>query len=118
MSSMATVAGYKAVLLAAAALPKMFPMLMTAAGLGTQVGVLLPFSRKHESEADHMGLIFMAMAGYDPRVSVVFWERMMANSEGAMPEFLSTHPHPENRIKYLESKMDKAMAYYNASQAQ
>ena len=72
---------------------------MAAYGLGTQVGVLLPYSRLQESEADHLGLIFMAMAGYDPRKAVDFWQRMEAKSQGgAPPEFLSTHPAHQTRI--------------------
>ncbi|MFC0877625.1 M48 family metallopeptidase [Saccharicrinis sp. FJH2] len=90
---------------------------MLAFGVGSQVGMMLPYSRLHEKEADEMGLYLMAMAGYDPRESITFWQRMMANSATTTPEFLSTHPSPDNRIKYLESKMDKAMEYYNASKA-
>jgi predicted Zn-dependent protease len=85
---------------------------MTAFGLGSQVGVLLPFSRTQESEADHLGLIFMAMAGYDPNQSVAFWKRMAADSKGAPPEFLSTHPSDETRIKQIESLIPEAMKYY------
>ncbi|UCE46256.1 MAG: M48 family metallopeptidase, partial [Phycisphaerales bacterium] len=71
-------------------------------GVGTQVGVLLPYSRVHESEADHLGLIFMAMAGYDPEEAPAFWERMAAQEKGGRPpEFLSTHPAPETRIQDL-----------------
>ncbi len=87
-------------------------LFMTAFGLGSQIGVLLPFSRTQESEADHLGLIFMAMAGYDPQQSVAFWKRMAANSQGAPPEFLSTHPSDETRIKNLESLIPEAMKYY------
>lgn len=83
-----------------------------AYGLGTQVGVALPFSRKHELEADEMGLIFMAMAGYDPREAVAFWKRMSAKGGAAMPEFLSTHPVDTRRIAELEKLMPKAMKYY------
>ncbi len=89
-------------------------LFMTAYGLGSQVGVLLPFSRKHESEADELGLIFMAMAGYDPREAPQFWTRMSANAGGgAPPEFLSTHPSHETRIKNLNKWMDKALKYYD-----
>lgn len=87
-------------------------LFMTAFGLGSQIGVLLPFSRTQESEADHLGLIFMAMAGYDPQQSVAFWKRMAADSKGAPPEFLSTHPSDETRIKNLESLIPDAMKYY------
>ncbi|MDR1860540.1 MAG: M48 family metallopeptidase [Bacteroidales bacterium] len=86
----------------------------TAYGLGTQVGVLLPFSRKHESEADHLGLIFMAMAGYDPHVAVSFWQRMASASSGSTSELLSTHPSDNRRIADLEKEMDEAMKYYKA----
>ncbi|MEJ2003754.1 MAG: M48 family metallopeptidase, partial [Cyclobacteriaceae bacterium] len=79
-------------------------------GIGTQLG-MLSFSRTHESEADEIGLIFMAMAGYDPREAPEFWKRM-DNGEARPPEFLSTHPHPETRIKDLESKIPAAMEYY------
>ena len=82
-------------------------------GLGTEVGIMLPFSRTHESEADKLGLIFMAMAGYDPHEAPVFWERMAANSSGGEPpEFLSTHPSHQTRIQDLNSWMPEAMKYY------
>lgn len=87
---------------------------MTAFGLGSQVGVLLPYSREHESEADRLGLIFMAKAGYDPREAPKFWERMQSHDKGgpAPPEFMSTHPHPDTRIKKLNSYMDEAVKIY------
>lgn len=82
-------------------------------GVGTQVGVLLPFSRTQESEADHLGLVFMAMAGYDPSQAVSFWQRMSANKGGsAPPEFLSTHPSDETRINDLKGLIPEAMKYY------
>jgi predicted Zn-dependent protease len=85
---------------------------MQAVGMGTNVG-MLKFSRSHESEADHMGLIFMAMAGYDPSSAPKFWERMATLSGGAQPpEFLSTHPSHETRIKDLEGWIPEAMQYY------
>lgn len=84
----------------------------SAYGLGTQVGLTLPFSRKHELEADKMGLIFMAMAGYDPRESIAFWKRMAAKGGSATPEFLSTHPVDTRRIAELEKLMPEAMKYY------
>ena len=85
---------------------------MQAVGMGTNVG-MLKFSRSHESEADHMGLIFMAMAGYDPSTAPKFWERMATLSGGQQPpEFLSTHPSHETRIKDLESWIPEAMQYY------
>jgi predicted Zn-dependent protease len=86
---------------------------MQAVGMGTNLG-MLKFSRKHESEADHMGLIFMAMAGYDPNGAPKFWERMTAGSGGQQPpEFMSTHPSHETRITDLKGWMPEAMGYYN-----
>jgi len=88
-------------------------LFIAAYGLGAQVGVLLPFSRLHESEADHLGLIFMAMAGYDPRSAVGFWERMAAGKQGsAPPQILSTHPADATRIKNIQSLLPEAMRYY------
>lgn len=88
-------------------------LLMTAAGAGAQVGVLLPFSRKHESEADEIGLYLMAMAGYDPNEAAPFWGRMekMAGGGSRPPEFLSTHPNPVKRSEQLKSLVPKARAY-------
>jgi predicted Zn-dependent protease len=86
---------------------------MTAFGLGAQVGVLLPFSRTHESEADRLGLVFMAMAGYDPNEAVAFWQRMAAKkSGGSPPEFLSTHPSDQTRIADIQKHMPEALRYY------
>jgi predicted Zn-dependent protease len=88
-------------------------LFMTAYGAGTTVGAMLPFSRLQESEADRMGLIFMAMAGYNPNEAPVFWERMAANSGGsAPPEFLSTHPSHSTRIADLKAEIPEAMKYY------
>lgn len=87
-------------------------LFMAAYGVGAQVGVLLPYSRLHESEADHLGLIFMAMAGYEPHEAVTFWERMAAGKSGAPPEFLSTHPSDETRIRKLKEAIPEAMGYY------
>lgn len=86
---------------------------LVAFGLGSQVGVLLPYSRLHESEADELGLYFMAMAGYDPQEAPIFWERMNEAGGERPPEFLSTHPNPDNRIKDLNKNMKKALEYYN-----
>jgi predicted Zn-dependent protease len=83
-----------------------------AYGVGANVGVMLPFSRKHESEADKMGLIFMAMAGYNPKEAPIFWERMNQLGGSRPPEFLSTHPNPEKRIAELNKNMAEAMKYY------
>lgn len=86
---------------------------MSALGLGTQVGILLPYSRSHESEADYIGLLLAAEAGYDPREAVQVWERMRRASEGRQPqEFLSTHPGHETRIKRLTEHMPEALALY------
>jgi predicted Zn-dependent protease len=89
-------------------------LLMTAFGLGAQIGVLLPYSRLHEAEADHLGLIFMAMAGYDPREAVVFWQRMAQKAEGpSPPALLSTHPSDSERIKKIREHMSEALSYYH-----
>lgn len=86
---------------------------MTAFGVGVQYGALLPFSRGQESEADHMGLVFMSMAGYDPENAVGFWERMSADkSGGAPPEFMSTHPSDASRIKKIQELLPEAKKYY------
>lgn len=88
-------------------------LVMKAYGVGAQVGVMLPYSRTHESEADRMGLVFMAMAGYNPREAVDFWQRMKAKSDGQTPpEFLSTHPSNQKRINQLKDAMDQALKYY------
>jgi predicted Zn-dependent protease len=91
---------------------------MAALGVGAQVGVLLPFSRKHESEADYVGILLAADAGYDPRESVGLWERMAQLSSGEGPgEFLSTHPSHDTRIDQLKSWMPEAMAIYQKKPA-
>ncbi|OFX56959.1 MAG: peptidase M48 [Bacteroidetes bacterium GWB2_41_8] len=84
----------------------------TAFGLGSQYIVMLPYSRLHEYEADKLGLIFMAMAGYDPNEAIGFWERMAAGSSGKMPEFLSTHPVEANRIQAIKDFLPEALKYY------
>lgn len=89
----------------------------TAYGVGSTVGLMLPFSRKHESEADAMGLVFMAMAGYDPAAAPGFWRRMsQASKGGAPPEFLSTHPAHSTRIANLNKLIPKAKKYYKNPQ--
>jgi len=85
----------------------------TAYGVASNYGAMLPFSRLHESEADKMGLIFMAMAGYDPGEAPKFWERMAENSGGAAPpEFMSTHPSHDTRIRELNEQIPNALKYY------
>ncbi len=85
---------------------------MQAVGMGSNLG-MLKFSRQHESEADHIGLIFMSMAGYDPNLAPAFWKRMMDMNKGEKPpEFMSTHPSDETRIKDLQGWMPEALGYY------
>ncbi len=86
---------------------------MAVYGLGAQYGLMLPYSRLHENEADHLGLIFISMAGYDPNAAVDFWQRMAAQKKGQTPpEFLSTHPSDKNRIQNIQSRIPEAMGYY------
>jgi predicted Zn-dependent protease len=89
-------------------------MIATALGAGAKYGALLPWGRTQESEADQIGLILMAKAGYDPREAPRFWQRMEAKtgSAGRPPEFLSTHPNPETRIQQLEAWMPEALTHY------
>lgn len=89
---------------------------MAALGLGSNVGVLLPWSRLQESEADNLGLMIAADAGYDPRSAITLWKRMSEKS-GAPPEFLSTHPSDDTRIARLNKLMPKAMRIYEAALA-
>ena len=90
-------------------------LIFQAVGMGANLKIL-QFSRKHESEADELGLTFMAIAGYDPREAPKFWERMSAGSGGnAPPEFLSTHPSHETRISRLNAALPKALEYYEAN---
>ncbi|MEM7282826.1 MAG: M48 family metallopeptidase [Pseudomonadota bacterium] len=85
-------------------------MVMGAMGVGAQFGVLLPFSRNHESEADYMGLIYVARACFDPREAPKLWARMGQNSKGSPQEFMSTHPSHETRIRQFEEWMPQALA--------
>lgn len=87
-------------------------MAMTAYGLGSEVGVMLPFSRSHESEADRIGLSLMAMAGYDPAAAAGFWERMAADGKKSGPAFLSTHPSDQTRIDDINKFLPEAEARY------
>ena len=88
-------------------------LILQAVGLGAQVGIELPYSRLHETEADKLGMVFMAMAGYDPAAAIEFWKRMAAAQTGAKPpELLSTHPADQTRIKDLQKYLPKARKYY------
>ena len=80
-------------------------------GLGAQYGLMLPFSRKHESEADYMGLILMTIAGYNPDVAVNFWQKMSAGGQ-QVPEFMSTHPSDATRIKDINKELPKIKKNY------
>ena len=93
-------------------------MIIAALGAGAQFGVLLPFSRQHETEADEMGVLYMARAGYDPEAAISFWQRMQqASGGGQQPEFASTHPSGESRIAHLREIMPRAKAEYNKAAA-
>ena len=85
----------------------------TVFGLGAEFGVMLPYSRKQEFEADLLGLIFMSIAGYNPNAAVSFWQRMSQQGSAA-PEFMSTHPSDGNRIAEIQRHLPEAMEYYNA----
>ncbi len=91
-------------------------LILAGLGLGVQYGVILPFSRTHESEADLIGLELMASSGFNPRESVKLWENM-AKAGGQPPEFLSTHPSSSTRIKDLNARMPRALDAYNKAQA-
>jgi predicted Zn-dependent protease len=83
---------------------------MAAIGIGAQYGILLPFSRGHESESDRLGLIFMARAGYDPEAAPAFWTRFGKGNGGKTPEFFSTHPSDATRVAQLRKWMPEAKA--------
>jgi predicted Zn-dependent protease len=86
---------------------------MSVYGVGAQYGAIMPYGRMQESEADHLGLIFMAMAGYDPNEAISFWQRMASQKGGqAPPEFLSTHPSDATRIEKIKQLIPEAMKYY------
>jgi predicted Zn-dependent protease len=89
--------------------------IMGLLGAGAQYGVILPFGREHETEADEMGLLYMARAGYDPRESLAFWERMSQTGGAQPPEFLSTHPSHGTRIENLKAFMPRAIEEYDKS---
>jgi predicted Zn-dependent protease len=95
--------------------PQQRMQLFAVFGLGSKYGILLPFSRKHESEADHIGIILMAAAGYDPKESVAFWQRMAKVGGGAPPEYASTHPSHETRIADLKKWIPEAEPFYQKS---
>ena len=106
----------EAALTAVSASGMVSPQLMSLMGLGTQVGVLLPFSRTQESEADLLGLDLMARAGFDPRQSIALWQNMGASRKsGAPPEFLSTHPSDATRMSKLNARMPSAMSLYQTA---
>jgi predicted Zn-dependent protease len=89
---------------------------MSVYGVGAQYGAILPYGRMQEGEADRLGLIFMAMAGYDPNEAISFWQRMSAQKGGqAPPEFLSTHPSDAARIEKIKQLIPEAMKYYKKS---
>jgi predicted Zn-dependent protease len=94
--------------------PKVQAAAALAYGVGSQVGVMLPFSRKDEAEADHIGLIYMARAGYNPEAALDFWQRFatVTASEGGPPAFLRTHPLTDVRIENLKKEMPQALAEY------
>ena len=96
--------------------PKQRDAIVGGLGAGAALGILLPFSRENESEADEIGMIYMARAGYDPREAVAFWERFRNYSGGdGGPEFLSTHPAPSSRIRDLKKLLPKALKEYEKS---
>lgn len=93
--------------------PMMQGIISKAYGFGVQYGALLPYSRLQESEADHLGIILMSQAGYDPKAAVSFWKRMSQQAKGKKPmEFLSTHPSDEKRIQQIKEWLPEAYKYY------
>lgn len=84
----------------------------TAYGIGSTIGVMLPFSRLHEREADKVGVLYAARAGYDPRASISFWQKMQSQGGSQPPQFLSTHPSHEDRIQRLQAVMPQALQEY------
>jgi metalloendopeptidase OMA1, mitochondrial len=98
--------------------PRQRQLLMGALGAGAQYGVLLPFSREHETEADELGLLSMARAGYDPHEAISFWERMSKVGGAQPPVYLSTHPSNARRIQDLEAFMPRAMQEYEKARSQ
>jgi len=94
--------------------PTQTAAVMQAFGIGTQLGVMLPHSRTQEYEADHIGLILSAQAGYNPRSALAFWEKFGASGE-TPPEYLSTHPAPANRIDEIKALLPKTIPMYEAA---
>lgn len=95
-------------------------MVMQAYSVGTKVGVMLPYSRTQESEADHLGLLYMARAGYDPREAIAFWQRFSDHGRkrgGKPPEFLSTHPLDRTRIARIRDLMPRALQEYQQARS-
>ena len=94
--------------------PENAQLVNQALGAGAIYGVLLPYSRRQESEADRLGMVYMAKAGYDPHAALELWRKMerASQSRGAPPEFLSTHPADDTRIRQIEAGMPEAMSYY------
>lgn len=99
--------------------PQMVQTVTGLLGAGAAVGVILPFSRQHESEADRLGLIYMAKAGYDPRAAREFWTRMADAAKGRQkpPEFLSTHPADVTRVRQIESWLPEVLPYYEMARS-
>ena len=89
--------------------------ILAAYGIGSQVGVILPYSRHHESQSDRMGLMIAARAGYDPRAAITFWEKMGQANPNRLPEFFSTHPGNETRISDLREAMPEALEVYQST---
>ncbi|MGA7800294.1 MAG: M48 family metallopeptidase [Gammaproteobacteria bacterium] len=92
--------------------------MLSLLGLGAQVGIILPFTRGQESEADLLGLQYMARAGFDPRQAIALWQNMARAGGTKPPEFLSTHPSDQNRIRQLEQHMPAALRLYDQARAQ
>ncbi len=88
-------------------------LFLTAYGVGSNLLGVLPYSRLHESEADKLGLVFMAMAGYNPEAAITFWEKMSQDGQ-SVPEFISTHPSDATRINKIKEFLPEALKYYNA----
>lgn len=93
------------------------PLIMGSLGLGAQFGIMMPFSRMHESEADQIGLKYMSKAGYDPKEAPALWKRMTKGGRG-VPEFLSTHPAPNARAEALKGQISDVLPLYNKSNKQ